>query len=268
LGTAGSCGAFEGGVDLSEGASIGAAERDRSSAAVTAEKRRFFGRRKGRKLTQRQASLLSGKLSVLSFDLSRPAETLDRLFSEPVREIWLEIGFGGGEHLAWQAVNNREAGFIGAEPFINGVVAALSAIEQNALEPRVRIHASDVIPLLEWLPPASIGRAFMLFPDPWPKKRHRERRLLSATFLDKLARVLRDGAEFRFASDIADYAEAALTLANAHNAFETVKVFTSAERDAIADWPVTRYEAKAKREGRSSTFLVVRRNGLLTTQVP
>jgi tRNA (guanine-N7-)-methyltransferase len=261
VGTPGSRGAVEGGIELSEGLSIEAAERDQDSAAITAGKRRFFGRRKGRKLTQRQSSLLSGKLSALSLNPCCPVEPLDRLFSEPVSEVWLEVGFGAGEHLAWQAMNNPNVGFIGAEPFINGVVAALSAIEQHQLDSRVRLHASDVVPLLEWLPGASISRAFMLFPDPWPKKRHRERRLLSVSLLDQLARVMRVGAEFRFASDIADYAEAAQELVNVHSAFETTLIFTSADRERMPDWPVTRYELKANNAGRTSTFIVIRRNG-------
>jgi tRNA (guanine-N7-)-methyltransferase len=261
VGTPGSRGAVEGGIELSEGLSIEAAERDQHSAAATLEKRRFFGRRKGRKLTQRQSLLLSGKLAALSLDPCCPAGSLDRLFSEPVGEVWLEIGFGAGEHLASQAVNNPNVGLIGAEPFVNGVVAALSAIEQHQLESRVRLHASDVVPLLEWLPGASISRAFMLFPDPWPKKRHRERRLLSASLLDQLARLMKVGAEFRFASDIVDYAEAAQALVKAHSAFEIALVFTSGDRDRMADWPITRYEVKANSAGRTSTFLVIRRNG-------
>ncbi len=101
----------------------------------------------------------------------------------------------------------------------------------------------------------------MLFPDPWPKKRHRERRLFSPQTLDKLGRVLKPGAELRFASDIADYAEATFELANARPDFELAQVFTSANRDAVPDWPVTRYEQKARREGRPATFLILRRKG-------
>jgi tRNA (guanine-N7-)-methyltransferase len=222
---------------------------------------RSFGRRRGRKLSRRQASLLSAGLEQIAIDLSgRPAnERLASLFSEPVEEVWLEIGFGAGEHLIWQAERNPAVGIIGAEPYINGVVAALSAIEERKFQGRVRLHANDVHPLLDWLPPASLSRVFMLFPDPWPKKRHRERRLLSLSLLSRMARVLRPGADLRFASDIPDYAEQAIEHAQRHPDFELSKIFTSAGRDAAADWPRTRYEAKAAKAGRTSTFIILRR---------
>ncbi len=225
---------------------------------------RTFGRRRGRKLSPRQDTLLATGLARFRLDLTRPAGTrgLDSLFGAPVEEIWLEIGFGAGEHLIWQAAHNPRAGIIGAEPYVNGVVAAISAIESQELQSRVRLHADDVHPLLEWLPLASLSRAFMLFPDPWPKKRHRARRLFSPPLLDKMARILRPGAEFRFASDIADYAEAATGHAGAHPDFELALTFTSADRDTVPDWPVTRYEKKAAEAGRSSTFLVLKRKPL------
>ncbi len=220
---------------------------------------RSFGRRRGRKLSPRQSSLLESGLGALRLDLSRPPGTLSSLFADPVEEIWLEIGFGAGEHLVWQAEHNPHAGIVGAEPYVNGVVAALSAVEARELQGRVRLHADDVHPLLEWLPPASLSRAFMLFPDPWPKKRHRARRLFSPPLLDKMARLLRPGAEFRFASDIADYAEAAIEHARTHPDFELAPAFTSANRDSVPDWPITRYETKAGKAGRTSTFIVLKR---------
>ncbi len=156
---------------------------------------RSFGRRRGRKLSPRQSSLLTGSIERLHLDLRQPPAEggLGSLFTAPVDEIWLEIGFGAGEHMIWQAENNVHAGLIGAEPYVNGVVAALSAIEARKYEGRIRLHADDVHPLLEWLPPKSLSRAFMLFPDPWPKKRHRERRLFSPSLLDKMARILLPG---------------------------------------------------------------------------
>ncbi len=231
---------------------------------------RSFGRRRGRRLSPRQASLLTSGLERLRVDLSRPAgeNGLAALFADPIEETWLEIGFGAGEHLIWQAEHNARAGIIGAEPYVNGVVAALSAVEARQLQGRVRFHGDDVHPLLEWLPAASLSRAFMLFPDPWPKKRHRERRLFSPAMLGKLARILRPGAEFRFASDIADYAEAAIAHANAHPDVELSLTFTSANRDAVPDWPVTRYETKAAKAGRSSTFIVLKRRPLATAAAP
>jgi tRNA (guanine-N7-)-methyltransferase len=222
---------------------------------------RSFGRRRGRKLSARKTSLLTSELERLKLDLSRPVgeDGLAALFADPIEETWLEIGFGAGEHLIWQAEHNPHVGMIGAEPYVNGVVAALSAVEARQLEGRVRIRADDVHPLLDWLPPASLSRAFMLFPDPWPKKRHRARRLFAAPLLTAMARLLRPGAEFRFASDIADYAEAAIEHALHHPGYELALTFTSANRDTLPDWPITRYETKAMREGRSATFVVLKR---------
>ena len=146
---------------------------------------RSFGRRRGRKLSARQASLLTGGLDGLRLDLSEeaPGQDLSPLFKTQTQETWLEIGFGGGEHLNWQAEHNPLAGIIGAEPYVNGLVAAISELEARGLQDRVRLHADDVRPLLEWLPPASLSRAFILFPDPWPKKRHRARRLFAPPLL-------------------------------------------------------------------------------------
>ncbi len=220
---------------------------------------RSFGRRRGRKLSPRQASLLTSGLDRLALDLSQPLESsgLALLFAEPAEEIWLEIGFGAGEHLIWQAGHNLHAGLIGAEPYMNGVAAAISGMEARQLQGRIRLHAGDVHPLLGWLAPASLSRAFMLFPDPWPKLRHRERRLFSPALLTTMARLLKPGAEFRFASDIADYAQAAIAHATAHPDFELSHVFASATRAALPDWPVTRYERKADKAGRSSSFIVL-----------
>ena len=134
-----------------------------------------------------------------------PPARLGELFAPPVEEVWLEIGFGGAEHLLWQARANPHVGLIGCEPFEDGVVKALSAIEREKLA-NIRLHADDARPLLRWLPDASIARAFILFPDPWPKKRHHKRRLVSAATLAELARVMRPGAELRIATDIGEYA--------------------------------------------------------------
>ena len=222
---------------------------------------RSYGRRKGRKLSPAQSELLSSGLAHHKLDMNRQlrAEELPGIFSSHVSDVWLEIGFGAGEHLIWQAERNPHAGLIGAEPYVNGVVAALSALEARRLGDRIKIHPDDTISLLNWLPEASLSRAFVLFPDPWPKKRHRERRIFAPALLEKLGRVLRSGAEIRFASDIADYAEAAIEHANAHPDFEVVGIFTSEYRATASDWPVTRYEEKASKQGRSSTFISMRR---------
>jgi tRNA (guanine-N7-)-methyltransferase len=234
---------------------------DDESGGTVIRPLRSYGRRRGRKLSARKNTVLAGGLDRLSLDLREPPP-LDgpgALFDEHTEETWLEIGFGAGEHLLWQAEHNPHAGIIGAEPYVNGVVAALSNIEARQVEGRVRILNDDVRPLLEWLPPASLSRAFMLFPDPWPKKRHRERRLFAPPMLTAAARVLKAGAEFRFASDIADYAEEAIEHAHAHPDFELALTFTSADRNTLPDWPITRYETKATREGRAATFIVLKR---------
>ena len=261
MGTSRSCGCFEGRAELiSEGLSPVLEPLERG-ASPSERWLRSYGRRKGRKLSQAQSDVLSRGLARCQIDMSRTlsAPELTGIFPEPVSEAWLEIGFGAGEHLNWQAERNPSAGLIGAEPYMNGVVAALSAAGTRGLSGRIKIHPDDVLSLLNWLPEASLARGFVLFPDPWPKKRHRERRIFSPLLLDKLARVLRPSAELRFASDIADYAEEAMANASVHPDFEIEQTFTSQNRDAAADWPMTRYERKAALEGRSSTFISMRR---------
>lgn len=223
---------------------------------------RSFGRRRGRRLSDRKSLLLANDLDLYKIDISQKfgEEQLSDLFSAPVQEIWLDIGFGAGEHLAWQAERHPHVGLIGAEPYLNGVAAAISTIKARGLGDRIRLHPDDAMPLLDWLPAASISRAFLLFPDPWPKSRHRARRFLSPFSLDKLARLLRPGSELRFASDVADYAESTIHYADMHPDFEIGRVFNSSEREAMADWPVTRYEAKANKAGRSSHFIVLNRS--------
>ena len=162
---------------------------------------RSYGRRRGRAPSPRQAALWQDALPRFALDLSQPLPTrIGELFAPPVADVWLEIGFGGGEHLLWQARHNPGVGLIGCEPFQDGVIKVLSAIEQEQLA-NIRLHADDARPLLRRLPEASIGRAFILFPDPWPKARHHKRRLVSAATLAELARIMRSGAELRIATD-------------------------------------------------------------------
>jgi tRNA (guanine-N7-)-methyltransferase len=191
----------------------------------------------------------------LDLRVQPPARLLD-LLSSPVEQVWLEIGFGSGEHLLWQAGQHKDVGFIGCETFINGVASLLGAIEDRGLD-TIRIHDGDARDVLAWLPSGSIGRVFLLFPDPWPKKRQLKRRLLAPELLSELARVLRVGGEFRFASDDADYAAQALQLAEEIGAFALT---AEAHRHARpADWPETRYERKALSEDRRPTYLRWRR---------
>jgi tRNA (guanine-N7-)-methyltransferase len=224
------------------------------------ERGAFFGRRKGHPLRAGQASVIKNLLPDLAIDLGRPAPPDFRtLFKLPVDAVRLEIGFGGGEHLVWQAEHHPHVGLIGCEPFEDGVVKVLTAVADKGLA-NIRLHADDARDGLRWLPAGSIGRAFILFPDPWPKKRHVKRRLVSTPTLDLLARVLRPGAELRVATDIGDYARTILLAVCAHAAFDWRAASPADWRARGADWPATRYETKAERQGRKGYFLRFIRN--------
>ncbi len=216
---------------------------------------RSFGRKRARKPSPRQQSLWDGALPRLRIDPAvLDATPLTALFSAPVTEVWLEIGFGGAEHLIHQATLNPGVGLIGCEPFEDGVIKALTAIEERGLR-NVRLHPDDVRPILRGLPAASLTKVFVLFPDPWPKARHAKRRLVSKPFLDALARVMLLGAELRIATDIPAYARTVLEAAIPHSAFSWTATGPSSWRTPWPDWPGTRYEAKALREGRRPMFL-------------
>jgi len=221
---------------------------------MTSRELRSFGRRRGRGMSARQRALFDELLPRLVLDLPSPCpQPLTSLFAEPVTAVWLEIGFGGAEHLIWQARHNPKVGLIGCEVFEDGVVKALSAIEEQALA-NVRLSTEDARAVLRWLPEASLQRAFILFPDPWPKKRHTKRRLLSPALFELLARVMKPGAELRIATDIGDYARTILLATRASGAFAWQAAGPSDWRQRPPDWPQTRYEAKAGREGRRCYF--------------
>jgi tRNA (guanine-N7-)-methyltransferase len=220
---------------------------------------RSYGRRRGRKLSPRQAALFEHALPPIAIPLSQPPPAEPgELFAPPALEVWLEIGFGGAEHLIWQAQANPRVGFIGCEPFQDGVAKALSAIGEANLA-NIRIHADDARPLLRWLPDAAIARAFILFPDPWPKRRHHKRRLVSHATLTELARVMRPGAELRVATDVGAYARAILWAVRQQQSFRWTAEGPADWRQRGADWPATRYEAKALTAGRRCTFFRFRR---------
>jgi tRNA (guanine-N7-)-methyltransferase len=160
-----------------------------------------------------------------------------------VDDVWLEIGFGAGEHLHWQAIHNPRIGVIGAEPFVNGVAKLLSKIADEPA-PNIRIHMEDARDIIAALPDAGLGRVFVLFPDPWPKLRHHKRRFLQTEMLDHLARVMKLGAELRFASDDAPLVEYTLERLTAHPAFAWTAIRARDWQERTADWPQTRYEAK------------------------
>lgn len=221
-----------------------------------APERAFFGRRKGKRLRAGQELRLAGLLPALRLALPPAGETLDpdALFPHPVDEVWLEIGFGGGEHLAANALRLPGTGIVGAEPFVNGVVKLLRAVDDAGLR-NVRIWDEDATTLLAALPDASIARVYLLYPDPWPKRRQRKRRFVSDESLAEIARILRPGGLFRFASDIDDYAGWTLVRARrCPGLVWTASVATDWTRP-WPDWPGTRYEAKAVAAGRRPTYL-------------
>lgn len=231
-------------------------EDDKQQNSSRDHELRSFGRRKGRKLSPRQSDLLSDLLPRLAIDLSKPAlQDARALFDGPVDDVWLEIGFGGAEHLLWQAGANARVGLIGCEPFEEGVVKALAGIAAGGLDRRVRLRPDDARPLLRWLPDASIGRVFILYPDPWPKKRHAKRRLVQPALLAELARIMRPGAELRIGTDIGDYARTVLIAMRSEPRLQWTARSPEDWRVRPHDWPTTRYEQKAVREGRRSAYL-------------
>jgi tRNA (guanine-N7-)-methyltransferase len=218
----------------------------------------FFGRRHGKGLRPAASGALAAVLPRLRLDLSGPAPaSLATLFAAPVSAVRLEIGFGGGEHLLHEAVGDPATGFIGAEPFINGMAKMAVRLEACPLA-NLRLWDEDAVRLLDWLPEASLAGIDLLYPDPWPKKRHWKRRFVSPANVDRFARVLAPGGVFRFASDIADYVNWTL-LRLQHPAFAWEAAAAGDWHRPFPGWPGTRYEAKALREGRPPAYLAFRR---------
>jgi tRNA (guanine-N7-)-methyltransferase len=221
--------------------------------------RALHGRRKGRPLRRQRAGLIETLLPGLALPLHRPAPNpLTALFSPPVRAVRMEIGFGGGEHLTAAAQMLPETGFIGCEPFLNGMARALSLIETKRLA-NIRLHFGDAAEVIGWLPSAALARVDLLYPDPWPKRRHWKRRFIQDESVAAVARVLAPGGELRFATDWPDYA--AWTL---ERLLRSPHFVWTAERadDWRLPWPGytrTRYEEKAIRAGRQPCYLAFRR---------
>ncbi len=221
--------------------------------------RSFFGRQRGRSLRPHQAERQERLLPSLRIDLKRPApERLVDLFDVPVGEVWLEIGFGSGEHLIHRAIRNPNVGFIGVEPFVNGHAALVEKIEEQDVK-NIRVLDFEVAPLLAWLPASSLARIIVLYPDPWPKRRHRKRRLISSKTLAKLAKLMPPGADLWLATDIAGYAVSSLAAILLSDDFEWIANGPDDWRRPFPDWPGTRYEAKATAAGRRPVYLVFRR---------
>jgi tRNA (guanine-N7-)-methyltransferase len=223
------------------------------------QSRAFFGRRKGHKLRPNQARLIDTLLPRLAIDLAQPAPAdLQTLFPDPVTDVQLEIGFGGGESMIAQAESLPRRGFIGVEPFVNGMAKALAAIESKDLR-NVRLHFDDAVSLIAWLPEKSLARIDLIHPDPWPKRRHWKRRFVQDEMVPRFARILRPGGEFRFVTDIADYAAWTLQRFIRSSDFEWTAQCADDWRVAWPGFTRTRYHAKAAREERPSCFLVFRK---------
>ncbi|MDR1828494.1 MAG: tRNA (guanine(46)-N(7))-methyltransferase TrmB [Methylobacteriaceae bacterium] len=217
--------------------------------------RAFFGRTRGKKLRGGQEAVLENLLPALLYDPARPP---DENFAAPFPAFHIEIGFGGGEHLVARAAAHPDTGFIGCEPFINGQAKLLAKIRDGGLN-NIRIWNRDALELLPFLPTAAFARAYLLYLDPWPKRRHHKRRFLSDDNLTRLARILAPGADLCFATDIDDYAGWGLARVRRSADFTWQAERADDWRLPWPGWPGTRYEAKALREGRRPCYLTFRR---------
>ena len=219
----------------------------------------FFGRRKGHRLRPRQADLIANLLPQLALDLATPPPAaLTALFPVAVDKVRLEIGFGGGEHMIAEALAEPRTGFIGCEPFVNGMAMALAGIEARGLR-NIRLHFADATEMLAWLPAGALARVDLIHPDPWPKRRHWKRRFIQDASVSEIARVLAPGGELRFVTDWADYAAWALERLLRSGQFEWNAGRADDWRLPWAGFSGTRYGAKARREGRPGCYLTFRR---------
>jgi tRNA (guanine-N7-)-methyltransferase len=243
-------------VASEKSAAHGASFDDGASARVHGA---FFGRRKGHRLRSHQADLIEHLLPRLALDIAKPAPSdLATLFDSSVGEIRLEIGFGGGEHLIAEALAFPDKGFVGCEPYVNGMAKILTRIEAHNIT-NIRLFAGDAVELLRWVPPGSIARIDLIHPDPWPKRRHWKRRFVQEATIAAMARALKANGEFRFVSDVADYC--AWTLAHLGRSSDFIWM-----AECASDWrlpwdgyTMTRYGRKAEREGRVAAYLRFRK---------
>jgi len=219
------------------------------------KRRLLYGRQQGHKLRKHQQHLLDSLLPKIQ--VAPPGDgTIDpaALFDGQPADVFLEIGFGGGEHLIARAGQNPDRGFVGAEPFVNGVAKILASIETTGLS-NIRLHFGDARDIIERFPDQSIAGAYLLYPDPWPKKRHNKRRFVNEENIRQLHRILKPGAPFLFASDITDYVRWTLGRMLRHGGFDWTAQCKDDWTTAPEGWPGTRYEAKAFREGRRAHYL-------------
>ncbi|MEQ1900828.1 MAG: tRNA (guanosine(46)-N7)-methyltransferase TrmB [Devosia sp.] len=222
---------------------------------VHGEPRAFFGRRSGKRLHKGQDALYRDLLPKLEIGFRDQADRLAPLvpFANPEAPLHLEIGYGGGEHLARLAMENPAVNFMGAEVFSGGIAKLLEKIDENGVE-NIRLYTFDALPLLADMADASLDAAYLLYPDPWPKSRHHKRRFVSPTTLAELARVLKPGAVFRFATDIEDYANWTLAHILREPRFRFAPKEPGSWHEPYSGWEPTRYEQKARREGRALSF--------------
>ena len=217
---------------------------------------RTFGRAKGKPLSPAQAALMDEEFPKFDFggDIKAGKNPLiDRADATKSGQVWLEIGFGGAEHLIWQAEQNPDVTLLGVEPFLNGVAKAVRGIVDKELK-NIYLHRGDARDVLRLLPDNSLDCVFVLFPDPWHKARHNKRRIINMEFIEQLHRVIKPGGRFRFGSDIIHYVDWTLTRLKRHGGFDWPAAVQEDWRNRPADWPSTRYLEKALREGRSGHF--------------
>jgi tRNA (guanine-N7-)-methyltransferase len=215
-------------------------------------RRTLYGRSRGKALRAGQKRLLAEALPL--FSIAPEALAAGHAFATPPREVWLEIGFGAGEHLIEQAKANPDVGVVGCEPFLNGVVATLASLKREQLS-NLRLRRGDAQTVIEFAPDSFFSRVFILYPDPWPKRRHHKRRVIAEDTIEALARIMRRGAELRFATDVDDYAGWTLTRFLASPHFHWAAARADDWRRPWPEWRPTRYEAKARSEGRRSVYL-------------
>ncbi|HEY7229146.1 MAG TPA: tRNA (guanine(46)-N(7))-methyltransferase TrmB [Pseudolabrys sp.] len=225
----------------------------------TAPERAFFGRRKGHALKPRQLALFETLLPKVTIDLGTPAPAdLRALFPTSINDVRLEIGFGGAEHLISEATAHPQTGFIGTDAFVNAIGKALAAIDAAALT-NIRLYFGDAIKLIDWLPDGGLTRIDLLYPDPWPKRRHWKRRFIQDENLVRLARILKRNGELRFATDIGDYAAHTLARILRSTDFTWTAEHADDWRRPWKGFCGTRYEAKARHEGRTPAYFIFRR---------
>jgi len=212
--------------------------------------RRLYGRAVGKPLSAKQAGLVENLLPQIRVP-DAPANPIK--FTEGFDETWLEIGFGGGEHLLHMARLYPQIGIIGIEPFLNGIAKVLTGVDSDNLK-NLSLHHGDARDVMDRMPDACMDKIFVLFPDPWPKTRHFKRRILTRPFIANIKRLLKPGGEFRFASDIISYVDWTLERVMDDGGFEFTPQSANDWREPPSDWSGTRYEAKAFREGRTCHY--------------